>query len=391
MADNTTPGTPQEPTNPPDVPPTPTDQPTSPPPPTSDPPAPTPTTPTSPPPPPPTSDSSSTSETPAPPPPPPPTSETPNPVPTDTPNPQVPTDPPVVPTSTAVTTLTSYYTPTQTPGDPGQSASPTSSVPPSVSPGSGSSGGLDNSAKIAIAVVVPIAAVAILVLAGIFLWRRRKQRKAAEEQRRKEVEDYGYNPNADPTPTIPAVAAYDMREDSSAGYRGWGSTTAAGSAARKGSTAMSGGVGGAYSDVGTSPTARTVEPLVNDAAPSPEGEILGAMGPSASKNRADVRRGPSNASSSYSAAGRSDGSGDAPVGVAYGDPNQYYDQYGGGNPYGNNFYGSPTAELPGSNPPAELSGGGSSPIIRDVTARRNTRIENTGHYPQQTAGISQNF
>jgi hypothetical protein len=102
------------------------------------------------------------------------------------------------------------------------------------------------------------------------------------------------------------------------------------------------------------------------------------MGPSAANNRADVRRGPSNASSSYSATGRSDGSGDAPIGVAYGGGNQYYDQYGGGNPYTDNAYNGPPAEA-------------GSPVIRDVTARRNTRIENPAHYPQQTAGISQNF
>jgi hypothetical protein len=239
-----------------------------------------------------------------------------------------------------------------------------------------------------VAVVVPIAAVAILVLAGIFLWRKRKQRKDAEEQRRKEVEDYGYNPNADPT--IPAIAgtAYEMREDGSSGYRGWGNTTLAGSTGRKASTTMSGGAGASYSDA-ASPTraavsdTRSGEPLMGEVPPSPEGEILGAMGPSAANNRADVRRGPSNASSSYSAAGRSDGSGDGPIGVAYGGNNQYYDQYdqyGGGNPYTDNAYGG--------GHPVEAGG---SPVIRDVTARRNTRIENPAHYPQQTAGISQNF
>jgi hypothetical protein len=241
-----------------------------------------------------------------------------------------------------------------------------------------------------VAVVVPIAAVAILVLAGIFLWRKRKQRKDAEEQRRKEVEDYGYNPNADPT--IPAIAgtAYEMREDGSSGYRGWGNTTLAGSTGRKASTTMSGGAGASYSDA-ASPTraaavsdTRSGEPLMGEVPPSPEGEILGAMGPSAANNRVDVRRGPSNASSSYSAAGRSDGSGDGPIGVAYGGNNQYYDQYdqyGGGNPYTDNAYGAAAH-------PAEAGG---SPVIRDVTARRNTRIENPAHYPQQTAGISQNF
>lgn len=239
--------------------------------------------------------------------------------------------------------------------------------------------------------MVPIAAVAIFVLAGIFFWRKRKQRKDAEEQRRKEVEDYGYNPNADPT--IPSVgagaAAYEMREDGSSGYRGWGTTTLAGSTGRKASTTMSGGAGASYSDP-ASPTraavsdTRSGEPLMGDAPPSPEGEILGVMGPSAAANRADVRRGPSNASSSYSATGRSDGSGDGPIGMAYGGSNAYYDQYdqyGGGNPYVDNGYGGAPAGVAGP------------PVIRDVTARRNTRIENAAHHPQQTqtAGISQNF
>lgn len=234
--------------------------------------------------------------------------------------------------------------------------------------------------------MVPIAAVALLVLAGIFFWRKRKQRKDAEEERRKEVEDYGYNPNADPTiPAVAAVGGYEMKDDGSSGYRGWGSTTLGGSTGRKASTTMSGGAAGvAYSDA-TSPTrggvsdTRSGEPLMNEggSSPTPDGEILGAMGPSTSHNRGDVHRGPSNASSSYSNAARSDGSGDPPIGVAYGG-NQHYDQYGAGNPYADNRQGGPT----------ELGG---QPVIRDVTARRNTRIENPAHYPQQSAGISQNF
>lgn len=226
---------------------------------------------------------------------------------------------------------------------------------------SGSSGGLDSGGKIAVAVVVPIAAVALLVVGAIFLWRKRKQRKDAEEERRKEVEDYIYNPNADPTlPDVGSAAggAYEMKEDASSGYRGWGSTTLAGSTGRKASTTLSGGAAG--------------EPLMSDGSHSPEGEILGAMGPSAADTRGgNVHRGPSNASSSYSAAGRSDGSGDVGGGVAYGGP-AYYDQYGS-NPYDT---GAP---------------GGGQPIIRDNPARRNTRIENPSHYPQQSAGISQNF
>ena len=95
---------------------------------------------------------------------------------------------------------------------------------------------------------------------------------------------------------------------------------------------------------------------------------MGAMGPSAASN---VHRGASNASSSYSAAGHSDASGDAPLpGGAYGAA-QYYSSDG---PYGN---------------PAEVSG---QPIIRDNLARRATRIENPSHFPTQaSAGISQNF
>lgn len=258
--------------------------------------------------------------------------------------------------------------------------------------------------------MVPIAAVALLVLAGIYLWRRRKQRKELEEQRRKEVEDYGYNPNADPT--IPAVAgaavgaggAYEMKEDAS-GYRGWGSTTLASSTGRKASTTMSGGAAGvAYSDA-TSPTrgnisdTRSGEAMLHDGAHSPEGEILGAMGPSAAANRVgDVHRGPSNASSSYSAAARSDGSGEGGIGVAYGSGTPgFYDSYGGNsNPYVEGAPGGmpPGVGYPGA--PGEMGPGGpgangGQPIIRDVTARRNTRIENPAHYPQQSAGISQNF
>ncbi|KAI8724588.1 hypothetical protein NCS52_00028300 [Fusarium sp. LHS14.1] len=243
------------------------------------------------------------------------------------------------------------------------------------SKGSGGGGGLDQKSKVAIGVAVPIAAIALLALLGLFWWKKRKTRRQAEEERRKEVEDYAYNPNADPT--IPAVGmadgGYEMREDGSSGYRGWGNTTI-GSTGRKASTTMSGGVNGqAYSDV-TSPTrgnfsdARSGEPLM-DGSHSPEGEILGAMGPSAANNRgAEVHRGPSNASSSYSAAARSDAS--DPMGVPYGAGGSYYDQYTQ-NPYSDNV-------------PQQA-------VIRDNPARRNTRIESPSHYPQQSAGISQNF
>ncbi|PKS10431.1 hypothetical protein jhhlp_002182 [Lomentospora prolificans] len=258
----------------------------------------------------------------------------------------------------------------------------------------GGTGGLDNKGKIAIAVVVPVVAVALFLVAAIWFWKRRKARKDAEEERRKEVEDYAYNPNADPT--IPAVGLvggaegpYEMREDTTAGYRGWGSTATPGSTGPKAPTTLSGGYTGvAYSDATSPPHAhvsdtRSGEPLVDgsaarDGSYSPEGEILGAMGPSAAANRGDIRRGPSNASSSYSAGARSDGSAEGGMGGAY--PNQYYDQYGGGNPYANEMYGGQR--------PVEAP---AQPVIRDNPARRNTRIESPSHYPQQSAGISQNF
>lgn len=192
------------------------------------------------------------------------------------------------------------------------------------------------------------------------------------------MEDYAYNPNDPTLPNIGGAGAFEMKEDASSGYRGWGSTTLAGSTGRKASTTMS-GAGAAYSE-GTSPAqgnfsdTRSGEPLMSDGSHTPEGEILGAMGPNSADNRSNVHRGPSNASSSYSAAGRSDGSGENP---AYGGA-AYYDQYGSSNPYSDPYTDNPT-------------GGQVQPVIRDNPARRNTRIENPSPYPQQSAGISQNF
>ncbi len=193
------------------------------------------------------------------------------------------------------------------------------------------------------------------------------------------MEDYAYNPNNDPTlPNVGGAGTYEMKEDATSGYRGWGSTTLAGSTGRKGSTTMS-GAGAAFSDgastaQGNLSDTRSGEPLMSDGSHSPEGEILGAMGPSSADNRsANVHRGPSNASSSYSAAGRSDGSGENGI---YGGPG-HYDQYGTSNPYSDPYSDNPNGLV--------------QPVIRDNPARRNTRIENPSHYPQQSVGISQNF
>ncbi|ATY62321.1 hypothetical protein A9K55_009180 [Cordyceps militaris] len=271
--------------------------------------------------------------------------------------------PPPAETSTVIvtSTTTAKVSPTST--------TSSTHTPTPVSGGSGGGGGLSSSGKVAVGVVVPIAAIAILAVIALFWWRKRKARLESEEERRKEVEDYSYNPNADPT--IPAVGlvggaaaggadnGYEMREDASGGYRGWGSTTAGGSVGRKASTTLSNPA--AFSDA---TTARGPLDGQHDGTSSQEGEILGAMGPSAANNRADVRRGPSNASSSYSATGRSEGS---DGGLYGGGPAAYYDQYSQG------AYGD----------------GGA--VIRDNPARRNTQIENTSHFPQQSAGIAQNF
>lgn len=256
------------------------------------------------------------------------------------------------------------------------------------------------------AVVVPIVAVALLVLAALFWWRRRKQRKDAEELRRKEVEEYGFNPNNDPT--LPAVSGVssngddpsEMREADGAGYRGWGTT----STNRKASTTLSSGNGaigiarsGSGSDPGgyhpqSSPTAGTNQssdvhsgdPLVVNGRPlTADSETIGALGagPSANGNRQDrdIHRGPSNASSAYSGGHRSemsaDGGGAPGPGQQYYNEGMYYDesmpQHG---PYGDGTYG------------------GGHPVIRDVPARRNTRIENPSVFPQQgSSGIAQNF
>jgi len=258
-------------------------------------------------------------------------------------------------------------------------------------------GGLSDSGRTAIAVVVPIVVVALLILAGIFIWRKRKQRKDAEELRRKEVEEYGYNPNNDRT-LAAGIAASDtadgpseMREGDGAGYRGWGTTTAVGSTAHKTSTTMSSANGpiavarsdsdsqpGAYHSAGQhvsdgNPNDPPVSPI-NSRPDSGESPGLRALGgaPASMSNRQAPKRGPSNASSAYSAGNRSDVSAEGPItSPQYYNDGLYHDEAHG--PYDNSW-------------------GGAQPIIRDVSAKRNTRIENPSVFPQQgNAGIAQNF
>lgn len=256
-----------------------------------------------------------------------------------------------------------------------------------------SSNGLSTGGKTAIAVVVPVVVVALLVIGGILFWRKRKQRKDNEDERRKEVEEYGYNPNHDPT--LPAVGGAVMAEDES-GYRGWGNTTT--SSNRKGSTTL--GSGMAYSDSTSNPggyaspnsptnaysDANSNDPLVNGRRETMDSDGIGALGavggaaPNSTQNASGVHRGPSNASSSYSAANRSDNSGDYPA-IPMSNPQDYYNDHNGY--YQQGPYGQAEPYAPQQQ---------QQPIIRDVSARRNTRIENPSVFPQQgNSGIAQNF
>ncbi|KAF1814533.1 hypothetical protein P152DRAFT_512872 [Eremomyces bilateralis CBS 781.70] len=309
------------------------------------------------------------------------------------------------PGSTVVVTLTSTPDPNPTPDETATGPSSSrSNAAPSAIPG-GKDGdvvarsGLSAGAKTAIAVVVPVVVVALLVVGGILLWRKRKARKNAEEARRKEIEEYGFNPNNDPTlPAVGGVTESEMGENQ-AGYRGWGNTTTtAGTAShRKTSTTVSGGaaatglsdngsVPGGYRSPGSPPLGGNMDEHPDDALAHPmDGETIGALGagPAASANAGNMRRGPSNASSSYSAGQRSEqSSGDAPIPV---DSQQYYD---------NGYYNQNAYDVAYNHGMAGAGneGNGQQPVIRDVSARRNTRIENPSVWPQQgNSGIAQNF
>ena len=126
---------------------------------------------------------------------------------------------------------------------------------------------------------------------------------------------------------------------------------------------------------GTHSDAMSNDPLMNRRE-TLDSDGIGAMGaaPNARENQTGVNRGPSNASSTYSAAGHSDGSADYPLPA-----HNPTDEYG----YGQYNY----QPYPGGNDQYMQQ-----PVIRDVSARRNTRIENPSVFPQQgNSGIAQNF
>lgn len=269
--------------------------------------------------------------------------------------------------------------PSQTGGNTADDSSATSGGQTGITSSSNDDSGLSAGGTIAVAVVVPVVSVAIIILAALYFWRKWKGKKAAEEERRKEVEEYGFNPNNDPSlpPVAMGAAPLEQQEDTS-GYRGWGTT----SAGRKASTNLSSGagVGLAMSEASgyhhaTTPSEGTVQYSDGQGQQaSGEDETIGVLGaaPVAANNRAsDIRRGPSNASSAYSVANRSEASDEShmsathPTAPFYEDnpySNEMQTQYGG---YGDSPYGN------------------AQPVIRDVQARRNTRIESPAVFPRQ--------
>ncbi|EEH08677.1 conserved hypothetical protein [Histoplasma capsulatum G186AR] len=376
-------------------------QPTTPPPnpqPSQPPPSPSPS---NPPPPQPSTPRPPSPSNPQPPPPPSPSSQAPGPTP---PPPSEPSSPPPNPTRTAgsdnnttifITSTASRAPPPGT-GVPNSNGSGTPSVLPQPSTGGSGSGGLSAGGTIALAVVLPVVSVALIILLILWWWRKRKARKIAEEERKQEIEEYRFNPNNDPL--LPAVGNFDdgalPKDGNNGGYRGWGTTNAT---SRKLSTNLSSGAGGiTASDNGSNPgPPRPVSPL-DDSIPyeddhRPVSGDYSGLDPAAAgmlahpnsnpnANSRDIRRGPSNASSAYSNANRSDVSDDLPIPGGAPGTAQYYDD-----PYYTDGAGQPGgafAENPYNAPP----------VIRDVQARRNTRIENPSVFPQQgNAGIAQNF
>ncbi|KAL0638531.1 hypothetical protein Q9L58_002467 [Maublancomyces gigas] len=334
-------------------------------------------------------------------------------------------------------------TSTSTPSTSQSSALPVTTSPPAASSSTtppvntlapdGGSSGMSGTTTVVVAVVIPIIGVALIAIALLFMWKRRQKTKANAEARRKEVEEYGYNPNNDPHGGAAAVAGigvarsssneetlYEMTESDATGYRGWGSTNGGRKALNMGSSVGTSGQTGmgfsdggfsqqqgsamgsgpeGYTGVATSPSASTFPianspsvdgsnaPLIHGNRPATaDSSVIGAMnGPVSAENSGGIHRGISNASSNYSAMTQSDQS-------DLGQPLSQHDAqyYGVDDGYEEAYYSSrnPSHSYPGDN------GYGPAPVIRDVSARRNTRIETPTdtHFPQQgNSGIAQNF
>ncbi|CAZ79237.1 unnamed protein product [Tuber melanosporum] len=341
-----------------------------------------------------------------------------------------------VPSATASAPHSKISRPSSTGSLTSSSSSASDTSPTAAVTGGGrSGGGLNGTTRVVVAVVVPIIGVALIAIGLLFLWKQRQKRKADAEARRKEVEEYGYNPNQNPHGGAIAGAAaargidgepgqYEMAESEATGYRGWGSTNGGRKLSGMGSSVatsqqplspvgMGFSEGGynrplegpdGYAGVATSPSAsnfpagntpstdgHSLAPLINCRGNPPstaDSSVIGAMnGPQTADNSEGIHRGISNASSNYSAVTHSTKS-------DRGQPLSHHDAqyYGADAVYDDGYYYS-------NHPPHQYSddaGSAQVPVIRDVQARRNTRIEtptNT-HFPQQGntgSGIAQNF
>lgn len=229
--------------------------------------------------------------------------------------------------------------------------------------------------------MVPVVSVALIIVGLIIFWKKRKARKAAEEERKQEIEEYQFHPNNDPTFPAVGLAASSPGKDGGAGagaaggYRGWGST----SGSRKLSTTLSSGAGGMTASDGSRTAYGHVSPVDDGAGGG--GAYAGydhRPGSGGDNRQNDLDRGPSNASSAYSAGNRSDLSDETPPPQGAPLSSTYYNDDGNGAYYGAGAGGG--------------GGSGGAPVIRDVQARRNTHIETPSVFPPQgNAGISQNF
>ncbi|KAF3310179.1 hypothetical protein TWF173_009981 [Orbilia oligospora] len=360
-------------------------------------------------------------------------------------------------TTTSVNTDRSTTSP---PSSSTQISSSTSSTISATAIPSTGGGGLSQPAKIAIAIIIPIFGVILFAFVALFIWRRHKKRKDNAEERRKEVEEYGYNPNNDtsgPGPSALAAAGGASHEgdmaEMEAGYRGWGNTAGGRKAsaplsatATTSNTAGTGGYGNAnYSGAPTNggqQYAAPQQPELYGSPPAAAGAIPVAAGVTGAavlgaahledeaKNRdrhshspllssptnrpstADsstigapattgpselddgLHRGDSVASSRYTNATRQSedsGAHDVPGNNGHrntyvSDGNDYYNDVA--NPYAGDYDYHEHAPEQGYHQP---------PMIQQVGARRNTRIENPPdtHYAQMprqgTSGIAQNF
>lgn len=176
-------------------------------------------------------------------------------------------------TQTSTSTFSPVNTPTQAPATiPSTTSSPSASATASSTAIAQASSGLSKSGTIAIAVVVPIAVLALLAILAFIFWRRNRDKKARLAARKGEIEDYGFDPNA-PDATGGGVgssaapigalggaalggaavtgASSEMRqtygEDEGDGYRGWGPTSSTNTRSSRlplGAAAVAGGAAG---------------------------------------------------------------------------------------------------------------------------------------------------